>query len=110
MAQVLDTDVVARGGQSPMPQAGTQFSGGYGRTLEEAAAAVVHGTIRATTAGATRAAGGRVEYAPEASYPGGPINDRHVHITEGLGPTVFSDTFPNPVPKRDRVQGRPANQ
>ena len=107
MAQVLDADVVARGGQSPMPEPGTKFSGSYGRTLEEAAAAVVHGTIRVTTAGAIRAVGGTVIHAPEASYPGGPPNDKHVHITEGPGATVFSSPFPNPVPKQERVSGRP---
>lgn len=110
MAQVLDTDVVVRGGQSPLPEPGTQFSSSYGRTLEEAASGVVHGTIRATTAGAIRAAGGAVDHAPEASYPGGPLNERHVHVTEGVGTTVFSDLVPNPVPKQDRVEGRPRNQ
>lgn len=110
MAQVLDTDVVVRGGQSPMPEPGTQFSGSYGRTLEEAASGVVHGTIRATTAGVSRAAGGTVAHAPESSYAGGPINQRHVHITQGPETTVFSDLVPNPVPKQDRVEGRPRNQ
>lgn len=110
MAQVLDTDVVVRGGQSPLPEPGIQFSGSYGRTLKEAGAGVVHGTIRATTAGAIRAASGTVDHAPEASYPGGPINERHVHITEGPGATVFSNPISNPVPKQDRVEGRPKNQ
>ncbi len=107
MAQVLDTDVVVRGGQSPLPEPGTVFSGSYGPILEAAASGVVHGTIRATTAGALRAAGGTVEHAPEAAYPGGPLNQRHVHVTEGAGETVFSDFFPNPVPKQDRVARKP---
>lgn len=107
MAQVLDTDVVVRGRQSPLPEPGTVFSGSYGPTLEEAASGVVHGTIRATTAGALRAAGGTVEHAPEAAYPGGPLNLRHVHVTEGTEATIFSDLFPNPVPKQDRVARRP---
>ncbi len=84
MAQVLDTDVVVRGGQSPLPEPGTPFSGSYGRTLEEAASGVVLGTI-------------------------GPVNERHIHVTEGPGATVFSDLFPDPVPKQDRVEGRPSN-
>ena len=105
MAQVLDTDVVVRGGQAPLPTAGTIFSGSYGETLEIAASGVVHGTIRATTAGRIWQAGGTVEHAPEASYPGGPINERHVHVTEGPGFSVFGDLFPNPVPKQNRVAG-----
>ena len=107
MAQVLDTDVVVRGGQAPLPEPGTIFSGSYGETLEAAASGAVHGTIRATTAGAIRKAGGTVEHAPEASYPGGPLNERHVHVTEGAGPSVFSGFFPNPVPKQERVARKP---
>lgn len=105
MAQVLDTDVVVRGGQSPLPEPGTVFSGSYGETLEAAAAGVVHGTIRAATAGRIRESGGTVEHAPEASYPGGPINERHVHVTEGPGSSVFGDFFPNPVSKQNRAAG-----
>ena len=82
-------------------------SGAYGRTLEEAAGGVVHGNIRAATAGAIRSAGGTVDHAPEAAFPGGPINARHVHVTEGPGATAFSDVFLNPVPKQDRVSARP---
>jgi len=107
VAQVLDTESVVRGGQAPLPKAGTKFSDAYGRTLEEAAAGVVHSSIRNATAGAIRAAGGTVDHAPEAAYPGGPINARHVHITEGRGMTVFGDIFPDPVPKQDRVPARP---
>ena len=105
MAQVLDTDVVVRGGQAPLPEAGTLFSGSYGDTLEAAASGVVHGTIRAATAGRIREAGGTVEHAPEAAYPGGPVNERHVNVTEGPGASVFSGFFPNPVPKQNRVAG-----
>ena len=32
--QVLDTDIVVRGGQSPLPEPGITFSGSYGPTLE----------------------------------------------------------------------------
>ena len=87
MAQVLDTDVVVRGGQSPLLEPGAVFSGSYGPTLEAAASGVVHETIRATAAGM--------------------INDKHVDVTEGPGTTVFSEVFSNPVPKQDRVAGRP---
>ncbi len=107
MAQIFDTDVVIRGGLSPLPEPGTTFSGSYGRTLEEAAAGVVHGTVRVTTAGAIRAAGGSVEHAPEAAYAGGPLNERHVHVIEGIGERRFGDPLPNPVPKQDRISGRP---
>ena len=107
MAQVLDTDVVVRGGHSPLPELGTVFSGSYGPDLEAAASGVVHGAIRAATAGMIRGAGGTVEHAPEAAYPGGPVNERHVDVTEGPGTTVFSEVFSDPVPKQDRVAGRP---
>ncbi len=103
MAQVLDTDVVVRGGQSPLPEPGTPFSGSYGRTLEEAGAAVPYGTIRATTAGAIRAGGGSVEWEPDLTRSG-VLNENHVNIVEGEGPSVFSELFPNPVPKSERIQ------
>ena len=107
MARVLDTDVVVRGGQSPLPEPGTVFSDSYGSTLEAAASGVVHGAIRATTAGAIRAAGGTVTHAPETAYSGGPINEKHVDVTERPETTVFSEVFSNPVPKHSRVAGRP---
>ena len=103
MAQVFDTDSVVRGGQSPMPPPGTQFSGSYGRTLEEAAAFIPHGTLRASTAGAVRAAGGSVEWELDVSRSGTP-NQNHVNIVEGTGPSAFSEPFPNPVPRSRRIQ------
>jgi hypothetical protein len=48
---VPDEYIVVRGGQKPMPLAGTTFSGSTGATLQEAASGVPHGTIRQTTAG-----------------------------------------------------------
>ena len=86
-----------------MPVPGTKFSGSYGRTLEEAAAAIPHGTLLATTAGAVRAAGGSIEWELDVSR-GGVLNENHVNIVEGDGPSVFSEPFPNPIPKSKRIQ------
>ena len=55
---------VVRGGQAPVPPAGTTFSGSMGSTVSEAAAGVPHGTIRVTTANAIRQQGGTVVLAP----------------------------------------------
>lgn len=97
-----NSSIVVRGGQGELPPAGTTFSGAYGATLEEAASGVPHGTIRSTTAGAIRSNGGSVIHAPELTKSG-LMNELHVNITEG-GPTTFSDLFPNPVPKANRVK------
>jgi uncharacterized protein RhaS with RHS repeats len=94
---------VVRGGQAPMPAAGTTFSGSMGATVPEAAAGVPHGTIRSTTAGAVREQGGSVVLAPEATRSGA-INQSHVNVTEASSPTVFGPPAPNPVPKSERVQ------
>ena len=102
MAEVLDTDVVVRGGEAPMPSPGTKFSGSYGRDLEEAAAAVPHGTIRASTAGLIRANGGSVEWEPDLTRSG-TLNLNHVNVMEGNTPSAFSEPFPNPVPKPERI-------
>ncbi len=59
--------------------------------------------LRATTAGAIRDAGGKVEWAPEFSQRG-TMNKQHVHTTE-TGATVFSEPQPNPVPKAARIDG-----
>ena len=100
--RVPDSNIVVRGGTKPMPAQGTTFSGATGKTLQEAASGVPHNQVRTTTAGAVRAAGGKVRSKPERSYPGGPINKRHVNIKEGPGPTTFSDPVKNPVPKEKR--------
>ena len=86
-----------------MPEPGTKFSGSYGRTLEEAAAAIPHGTLRATTAGAVRASGGSVEWELDVSRSG-VLNENHVNIVEGNRPSVFSEPFANPVPRSKRIQ------
>src|SRR5213594_77351 len=95
---VPDSFVVARGGSTPIE--GTQpFSAAIGPSLQAAASALPHGQIRVTTAGAIRAAGGMVEWAPETSRHG-TVNRQHVNIT-GASADLFSDLMPNPVPRRD---------
>lgn len=111
---VPDESVVVRGGESDMPPSGQVFSGAFGPTLLDAASGVPHGQIRHTTAGAIRESGGTVIYAPEpaypaaldGSYPEGPINYRHVNITLGSS-NPFVGPISNPVPKDQRVPGRP---
>src|SRR6266511_1367636 len=95
--------VVVRGGTKPIPPSGDAFSATAGPTVEAAAAAVPHGQVRVTTAGAIRQKGGTVEWAPEYS-PHGTLNQQHVQVTEN-GPTSFSDPLPNPVPKKLRIDG-----
>ena len=73
------------------------------RSLEEAAQGVPHGTIRATTAGEIRSAGGTVQRAPELTRTG-VMNEKHVNICQGSGPCAFGPPQPNPVPKVERVQ------
>lgn len=58
--RVPGSNVVVRGGTKPMPPQGTTFSGASGKTLQEAASGVPHNQVRTTTAGAVRAAGGKV--------------------------------------------------
>lgn len=100
-AVVPDEYVVVRGGTKPIPPAGTTFSTSVGPTLDAAGCGVQHGQVRVTTAGAIRAAGGRVEWCPEFS-PRGTMNRQHAHVTEA-GPSVFPEPVPNPVPRKQRV-------
>ncbi len=104
---VPDEHVVVRGGTSALPEPGSEFSGSHGPTVEDAAAGVPHGTVRVTTAGAIRTGGGSVVSVPEEAYPGGPINEQHVNVRTGNDYGGFSDPIPNPVPKKDRIPGRP---
>lgn len=95
--------VVVRGGQSELPPAGEVFSGAVGKTIEDAAAFVPHGTIRSTTVGAIESNGGSVILKPELTRSG-ELNPRHVNITEGPhGPSTFSEPFKNPVPAKSRI-------
>jgi len=102
-ASLADDAVVVRGGQGAVPAAGQTFSGAAGRTLEEAASGVPHGTIRATTAGEIRQAGGAVRPKPELTRTGA-MNDKHVDICLGPGQCPFGEAMPNPVPKSQRIQ------
>ncbi|MEV4283232.1 polymorphic toxin-type HINT domain-containing protein [Actinoplanes xinjiangensis] len=99
--RVPDDFVIVRGGQTDMPPPGTVFSGAMGTDLNEASGAVPHGSVRATTAGAIRAAGGVVEYVPEEG-PGGLMNYNHVNIQMG-SENPFGDLQNNPVPKANRM-------
>lgn len=107
LMELSSESIVVRGGLSELPPPGEMFSGAAGTTLEEAAAAVPHGTIRSTTVEAVESNGGTVVRAPEAAYRGGPVNQRHVNIVEGRHPSTFSRPFPNPVPKGLRTAWRP---
>jgi len=97
---IPDSATVVRGGTGEIPEAGQTFSGAAGDTLQDAAQGVPHGTIRATTAGEIRAAGGKVEHAPEMTRSG-KINDKHVNVTTGEQHT-FGPPQPNPIPRRER--------
>ncbi len=98
-----DEAVVVRGGTSAVPPPGEVFSGAYGSNLEDAAAYVPHGQIRATTVGEIRAGGGSVDVAPELTRSG-VLNERHVNICLGSDECPFGDLQPNPVPKIGRIQ------
>jgi hypothetical protein len=74
-----------------------------GATATEASSGLPHGTVRVTTAGEIRAAGGTVELAPEAVYPGGPVNTWHVNVTEGTNPVFPAQGQANPIPKEGRL-------
>ena len=103
LIELTDLVIVVRGGAAELPPPGTVFSGAVGKTLEDAAAYVPHGTIRFTTIGAVLAAGGTVMLKPEVTRSGR-INDRHVNVIEGSSKSTFSGPFPNPVPKMDRIR------
>ena len=102
-AIVPDEYVIVRGGASGGNTFGEPFSGAAGHSLEGAAAAVPLGQIRVSTAGAIRAQGGIVEWAPEISRHG-TLNQQHVNVTEP-GPTTFSPLQANPVPRVQRIDG-----
>ncbi len=100
-----DANVVVRGGQSEMPAPGTKFSGAQGATVEDAAQGVPHGTIRESTAGEIRKAGGSVRSKPELTASKRTMNQKHVNVREGTKkPSTFSEPKKNPVPKKDRVE------
>src|SRR5207249_3244147 len=100
---VPDDYIVVRGGGGPMPPAGQMFSGAVGPASDAAAAAVPYGQVRFSTVAAIRRAGGMVTWVPEVSRHQ-TTNRQHVNIMEG-GPTAFSALQPNPVPRRQRIDG-----
>jgi RHS repeat-associated protein len=95
--------VIVRGGQSPMPEPGTVFSGSMGPTTDSAAAGVQHGTIRQSTAGTIRDNGGSIDPKPELTRSG-TMNGQHVNVQEGGTSSSFGDQTPNPVPKPERIK------
>ena len=99
---VPNDHIIVHGGTGPIPTPGTTFSGAAGPTLEAAAAAVPHGQIRATTAGAIRSQGGTVTWEHQLSRWLTP-NPQHVNILEGGTSSSFPDPMPNPIPRRDRI-------
>jgi hypothetical protein len=103
LIELTDLVIVVRGGTADLPAPGTAFSGAVGKTLEDAAAYIPHGTIRFTTVGAVLAGGGKVTLKPEVTRSGR-INERHVNVIEGSLPSTFSGGIPNPVAKRDRIR------
>ena len=102
-AVVPDDYVIVRGGANPAAAPGETFSAAAGPSVEAAAAALPHGQIRVTTAGAVRARGGVVEWIPEVSRHGTP-NYQHVDVTE-KGAMTLSELQPNPVPRARRIDG-----
>jgi hypothetical protein len=100
---VPDGAIIVRGGKAYTHQPGNTISAQMGSRAAEAAAGLPHGTVRITSAGAIRAAGGTVELVPEPVYPGGPVNTWHVNITEGANPAFPAEGTPNPVPKAQRL-------
>jgi hypothetical protein len=101
---VPDEFVVVKGGTTPLPTGGV-ISGSVGPTLESASCAVPHGQLRWTTVAAVRAAGGVVWWEPELSRYH-TVNLQHVNMMQ-FDPSVFSELIPNPVPRVDRIDGRP---
>ncbi len=99
---VPDRYLVVRGGGGELPAPGTVFSGSAGLTLEDAASGVPHGQVRVTTAAAIRGAGGHVEFVPELTRSGR-LNERHVNVMLGPGPSPFGEPIPNPAPRAHRI-------
>lgn len=102
---VPDEYFVVRGGIGPLDPPGTPFSGSVGPTLADAASATPYGQLRFALVGTIRGRGGIVEWIPEMTRYR-IVNLQHVNILEA-GPTAFSDIQPNPVPRRDRIGGKP---
>ena len=95
--------VVVRGGISPLPASGVIFSGVYGKTIEEAAAMVPHGTIRSSNVDNKVMSGGTIVVRPEVARSG-PLNRNHIDITIGATGANFSEPFANHVPRDRRIK------
>jgi hypothetical protein len=94
---------LVKGGIGPLLMDKPRFSAVVGPTLEAAATAVPHGSLRATTVGEVRRLGGIVEWVPEYSACG-TMNKQHVNVSvEGL--QALSEPIPNPVPRAERIDG-----
>jgi hypothetical protein len=102
-AIVPDNAIIVRGGQVYRHQPRSIISAQMGSNAADAASGLPHGTVRITTAGEIRAAGGTVELVPEPVYLGGPVNSWHVSITEGTSPAFPAQAVPNPAPKARRL-------
>jgi hypothetical protein len=101
---VPDDAIIVRGGRDYQHREGNVVSAHMGSSIEDAASGLPHGTVRATTAGQIRAAGGAVELMPEPAWEGGPDNTWHVNVTEGPDPAFPGEGVPNPVPNQGRLK------
>ena len=104
MKVIPDDAIIVRGGRQYAAKPGDVMSAQMGSSVSEAASGLPHGTVRTTTAGKIRAAGGTVALVPEPAWPGGPLNTWHVNVTEGAAPVFPADGIPNPVAANDRLK------
>ena len=100
---VPDDAVIVRGGANYKHEPGNIISAQMGDSVKNAASGFNYGTIRPTTAGEIRAAGGTVELIPEPAWEGGPVNTWHVNVIEGPKPSFPEKSMTTPVPKSERL-------
>jgi hypothetical protein len=101
---IPDDAIIVRGGKAYQPRPGNIVSAQMGTDAKSAASGLPHGSVRITTAGEIRAAGGTVKLAPEPAWRGGPLNTWHVNVTEGLQPAFPQEEGANPVPTEERLR------
>ncbi|MGW4649738.1 hypothetical protein [Kitasatospora sp. NPDC004289] len=99
-SKVPDDYVVAIGGVTRSQDRGQVFTGSMGKTGAEASAMLPNSQVQLTTAGAIRAAGGKVEYSP-VDTPADYTNFHNVNITLG-NTSPFGVREPNAVAPKDR--------